>query len=497
MRIILIQPKKPFYGTTAESHWQLTRPFSLFFLASSLEKNTPYETEIIDLEQRKYRDVSYKEIFKNIKADIFGLTAATYTRFEAIRIAETLKSYFPGVPVIAGGPHFMYCAKDTLEKVPGIDIIVRGEGDLTIVELTRAIETGTELERVKGITFRANNRVVETPDRDIFKDLDSLPIYSGYSFETYPEFLFDFPGQIPATSVMTSRGCPYNCIFCAKAGMKYRVRSAEGVVDELVRLKETHKVEGINFLDLTFTANAAHVKAVCNAIINRGLNIKWWCESRVNIRLDLLELMKKSGCVSMVIGVESGSPATLRSISKDINPDQVLEFCKRCYRLGIFVTPYFTYSYPDETEADVRQTLAFMEKLEKYTSRCALQPTMIFPGTKLEKIAREKGILPRDFSWSEPYESDFNKELDQLSNVPLFIDKLKPGFLKEVKELRRQRIEYKMGLNYLSQLSTKDFLKKAFWAVRNMRKSLKYLFSPAFYRDFLMLKLKRKSSKRN
>ncbi len=488
MKITLIQPPKPTYNAEAEKHWELARPFSLFYLASSLEKETEYEVQILDLEHKRYRNIPFEEIFKDNDSDIFGVTGTTYTRFEAINIAKCIKKIHPESFLIAGGVHFMYCAKDTLERIPEIDLVVRGEGDITIVELANAIHERRNFENIKGITYRRDDcEVIENPDRLIFEALDSIPLYTKFTWDEYPEYLFGYPERIRAISVMSSRGCPYKCIFCSKAGMKYRLRNAKSVVDEIELLKERFNIKGINFLDLTFTANPSHVKAVCQEMIDRNINLKWWCESRANIPLYLLDIMKQAGCVSLAIGVESGSPRILSEISKGISIEQVMNFCKKCGEIGIIVTPYFMFSHPDETREDVKQTLALIYILEKFTAPCSFQPCIIFPGTELEKIAYSNSILPRGFSWCNPYESDLNIELGQLANIPLFIDKLAPDELKDSIKERR----FKQSVNTAAKMNIKDLVLKVSDSLKKRNPSSRYIFFPRFYYEYFAAKLKR------
>jgi radical SAM superfamily enzyme YgiQ (UPF0313 family) len=485
MKITLIQPPKPTYGTDAEKHWSLTPPFSLFFLAASLEKYTSFETQILDLELKKYRNVSLKEVFSNNDSQLYGITATTYTRFEAIKIAKYIKKIHPNSQVIVGGVHFMNCAKDTLERIPEIDVVVRGEGEITIVALANAINEGRSFEGINGITYRQEGQVIENPNQAIFEDLDSIPIYSKFTWEEYPQYLFGVEGNLPAASIISSRGCPFNCVFCSKAGMKYRFRNAKSVVDEIEFLKEKFGIRCINFLDLTLTANPRHVRAICEEIINRKIDLKWWCESRVITDLDLLDLMREAGCVSLVVGIESGSPKILSRISKGISIEQAINFCKKCIDVGIKVQPYFMFSLPDETEKDVRQTLDLIDKLEKFTSPCSFQPTIILPGTELERIARNEGILQSDFSWCDPYDSNLNRELGQLANIPIYISKkLTPPLLKKFSRERKYRWELNQAVNLNAFISiTAD-------AIINTS-SIKYL-SPKFYYNFLITKLKEK-----
>jgi radical SAM superfamily enzyme YgiQ (UPF0313 family) len=457
------------------------------FLASSLEKYTDHEVTILDMEQKKYKNHTFKEVFQDNHSDIFGITATTYTRFEAIKIAKYLKKIRPRSFIVVGGVHFMYCARDTLERIPEIDIVVRGEGELTIVALINALDQRKPLDQIKGITYRLNDEIVDNEEQDLFEDLDSIPVYSKFTWDEYPEYLFGFPENMRATSIMSSRGCPHKCIFCTKAGMKYRVRNSKNIVDEIELLQDRFELEGFNFLDLTFTASRNHVKSVCQEIIDRNLKIKWWCESRANIPLELLGLMKKAGCVSLVVGVESGSPRILSEISKGITVDQVTAFCKKCSEVGIRVTPYFMFSHRNETFQDARMTLDLISKLEKYTAPCSFQPTAIFPGSELEKIAFRQGILPEGFSWNDPYESELNKELGQLANVPLYIDQLTTDELKYLMEQKK----CKTYANMAAQMKIRDLFAKILNSIKNQKASSKYLFSPRIYYEYLLTKFKR------
>lgn len=474
-----------------EEHWQLTRPFSLFTLAASLEKNTEFEVDIVDLEaieQRSSTKVSLEKTFKDDNALIFGITATTQTRSEAIRTAKVIKRLHPQALIIVGGVHFMHCDKDTLNNVPEVDVVVRGEGEETLVELAHAIERRTSYEKIKGITYRSESELIQNPDRNLITGLDDLPGYEKYSWDEYPEYLFGYPDRVPAISVMSSRGCPYQCVFCSKAGQQYRLKSPERAVDEIEILKDRFNIKGVNFLDLTLTASPRHVEALCTEMIERDIDVIWWCESRANIRLELLDMMKQAGCVSIALGVESGSPRIISSTKKAITIEQVVQFCERCRDLGIFVVPYFMFSLPGETEDDVRLSIDLIEKLERITQPCSFQPTMIFPGTTVERLAREQHILPDDFSWCDPYYSKLNIELDQFPNIPLFIDKIPPHKLKELMHEKRIRV----GAKRVSEMSFKEIFKTAYRMLTQRRPISPYI-SPQFLRRFLSAKFKQNS----
>jgi hypothetical protein len=271
----------------------------------------------------------------------------------------------------------------------------------------------------------------------------------------------------------------------------YRLRNPVAVVDEIEFLMKKCDVEAVNFLDLSFTATPSHVGALCEEMMRRSLGLKWWCESRANTPLELLKVMKRAGCVSTVVGIESGSSRILSAITKGISLDQAIRFCKECAELGISVGPYFMYSLPGESKSDVVKTLDIINELERFTLGCSFQPAMIFPGTKLEKIAKAKGILPSDFSWCDPYESSLSIELGQLSNVPLFIDMLSAEDLRRLrKELPRMR-RMRAQADHVAQMSVPHLIRKGLDVlIHRDHPSREYVLSPGFWREYIRKKLK-------
>ena len=207
-------------------------------------------------------------------------------------------------------------------------------------------------------------------------------------------------------------------------GERYITRDPVRVVDEIQYWKERFDLEAINFLDANLTAKPSHITTICREMIDRSLNLKWWCDSRVNISLDLLEMMREAGCRWVSVGVETGSPAMLEEISKRITLYEVEEFVNRCRQFGIGVNMLMMVSHPNETVADVEQTYQFVKKMSPKIDSLGLGVTTIMPGSRIETIALEKGILPKDFSWAAPFESDLSRQLTSFPFVPVFIDRL-------------------------------------------------------------------------
>jgi anaerobic magnesium-protoporphyrin IX monomethyl ester cyclase len=407
----------------------------LLYLAAALRGQSHYRVSIVDLGKQSFQATSPEAVFENDDARIFGITSTTYTRIEAIAIARAIRRLHPDSLIVAGGVHFMHAADDTLLHVAEIDIVVRGEGELTIVEIADAVRTGRSWHDIKGIAYLRDGAVINNPPQDRCIDLDGLPFQcEQYSWDEYPEYLYGVKERIKAASLMSSRGCPYECIFCAKQDTGYRTRNAKAVVDEVEALQSRFAVDAVNFLDLSLTASPRHVIDLCHELRDRGLGIVWWCESRASMPLDLLEEMKMAGCASVAIGVESGSARILSRLRKRITPEQVMSFCKKASRLGISVQCYFMYSHPEETVADVMETIDFMSALGDF-ALCTIQPTMVFPGTEIELLARAKGLIPADFSWSLPYESSLGTELGQLSNCPLYVEAISPDFMRRIQPI--------------------------------------------------------------
>jgi len=240
--------------------------------------------------------------------------------------------------------------------------------------------------------------------------------------------------SIRSLSLISSRGCPNDCVFCANSafwGRAFRRRSPIKVVDEMEHIVSTFGINGLDIWDDTFTVNKKHVLAICNEIIERGLDVKWYARVRVNtVNRDILNKMKRAGCVSISYGVETGSPRILKVIKKNITLDQVRSVSRICDDLGFYTKAFFMFNHPEETLEDVSKTLAFIDELLLDYDNISpmVGTTLIYPGTALEVIAKKAGMLDPDFSWNEDYYSTSNESYGLSAVVPAFdnipLDKL-------------------------------------------------------------------------
>jgi radical SAM superfamily enzyme YgiQ (UPF0313 family) len=432
--IVLINPKNKKFP----SPYGLIPPLGLTSIGCLLEKNG-FSVKILDLEI-KPDSFDLSKYIRNHSPRIIGISGTSQTRFESFIIADIAKQISPEIITVYGGCHATCTAANTLSHIKAIDFIVRGEGEITFLELVNYLASKKgDLTNIKGISFLKNSRVVHNRPRERIINLDNLP-YSRHLLEMEKyDLKLDFL-DLPATTIITSRGCPYHCYFCATnaaQGHSYTLRSASNVVDEIESCIEKYKIKGIKFFDATFTVNREHVLSIIKEMKERNIHLPWECELRVDtVDKPLLNSMQESGCYYVDFGVESIVEKILKTIDKQITPVQVTDTLKWCEELGIKTKVFFSFGHLGETLNDSLRTLEFIEKHINSISKLTISPMVkIYPGTDLEKSARENGLLPDDFSWSKPFYK-VKGPLFSLIDVPIL---LQPNFgIKEIKKVNRR-----------------------------------------------------------
>ncbi|UCH88146.1 MAG: cobalamin-dependent protein [Thermoplasmata archaeon] len=424
MKTLLVLPPGGFL--TESEH--MMPPLGLAYLAAILEQNEK-KVEILDahVEGLSWKDLHKKLVGSN--PDIIGVTFTTETRFDGFKTIKIAKTALPNSTIIAGGPHVSLTAEDTLRHIPELDIIVRGEGENTLLNLINALESKGDFKSVQGISYRENGKIKNNPPEPFIENLDTIPFPARHllPMDKY-NFNVDVPGKgnLPFTSIMTSRGCPFGCCFCATSevwGRRFRGRSPQNVIDEIEFVINKYKVKGIWFFDDTFTLNKKRTREICDLIIKKGLDISWFCDVRVDgMDKNLLKKMKDAGCYSIAYGVESGSQRILDEvIGKKIELNQVKNVAKWSREVGIHPRGLFILSLPTETYAEAKITIEFMRELGGENSINILK---IYPGNEVENIARGSGILPEDFSWATKHDQNIPSLPSVIGNAPIFIDKL-------------------------------------------------------------------------
>jgi len=398
LKIAFVNPSAPHIESLSVVGMK-TPPLGLAYLASTLERSG-HEVEIIDALALELPISQVKKELEKDQPDIIGVTAATPTIYNAFDVVKTAKSVCPRSFTILGGPHPSFLPVETLKECPELDAVCIGEGEETMVEVAEALEGDRELAKVKGIAFKSKGgTIIKTSTRPFIKDLDSV------HFPAWHLLPMDKYGVLGRKSVichmMTSRGCPFQCIFCSSSllfGKRYRARSAENVVDEMEYIVSKYNPESIEFSDDAFTLDQKRVEDICDEIRRRGLDMGWACSSRVDtVSRRLLEKMKEAGCFLIYYGIESGSQRILDFVKKGIKIEQVKKTVRWTKEVGIKTLGSFIMGFPDETKKEIKETIEFSRRLKlDYAQFSVATP---YPGTELYDMARRDNLLLTE-DWS-------------------------------------------------------------------------------------------------
>ena len=408
-------------------------PLGLLSIGAVLEREgIPIEIVPANVLEMGWKDIERK--IRTEKPDIVGVTITTENRFQSFALVRLAKRAHPGVLTILGGPHASMAAEDCLEHIPDLDVVVRGEGEFAMLDICRAWEASpglASLADIPGLVLRVDGRPRSNALRTPIPDLDALPfpVFHLVPFEKY-NFKFPVPGhgELPAVNVMTSRGCPFACSFCATPinwGRNVRMRSPENVVREIEFLKARYGIRLVFFFDDTFNANPKRAEAICDLMIERKLDVFFKCDVRMDIMSrDLVAKMKKAGLFHLSFGLEAGSDRVRNEIvGKKIEMKHFHDLVRWCNELNVIPNVFFIFSHPTETWAEAQETI---RTIEEYKDRIegSIAILHIYPGTPLEALAREQGVLPRNFSWTKKYFSKIITLPMAQGDVPLFVDQL-------------------------------------------------------------------------
>jgi anaerobic magnesium-protoporphyrin IX monomethyl ester cyclase len=390
MRFLLINPYYPISETPSP-------PLGLAFLAAALEQ-AGVEVKILDLVVHPYSREMLKDELNDFSPDLVGMTSVTMSFDNGIEVLKDVKGLDPDILTVMGGPHVTFCAKDTLEAFPSLDLVALGEGEGTIVDLAREACRGRNWSSIEGIAYRNGTEIRNTGMRPPIANLDDLPIPARRLLPLGRYRALGMP-----ISMTTSRGCPFQCIFCVgrkMVGAKVRYRNPAKVVHELETLNRLN-FHQINIADDLFTAKEKHCIDVCNEITRRGLKVKWTSFARVDtVTRKSLGLMKEAGCQAVSFGVESGNPEILKTIRKGITREQVIAAVEMCNDAGITPHASFILGLPGETPETLRQTVEFGEELKDMGVSHGFHLLAPFPGTEIREKSNEYGIQILTNDWS-------------------------------------------------------------------------------------------------
>jgi len=326
------------------------------------------------------------------KPYIFGISCLTINIGRAFQMAKLLKAKYPDSKVIMGGIHATALPEEAL-TAGNADIVVRGEGEETLLLLYDAIKSGQSYRDIGGISFIENNNIKHNPSRPL-QNLDILPLFP-YNLFDADKYNLDF--------VMTSRGCPFNCIFCSQrliSGRRYRFRALEVVIEELGILINKYNQRSISFVDDDFLVDKKRVKLLCELIVKNKFNLKanFGCQTRAdNVKEDILVYLKNAGFTFVGLGIEAGSERLMKIIQKGETLRANLEAVKLLKRKGFYVYGFFIFGLPSETSEERLNAYLLAKRLRLYYAK--FNNAVPYPGTYFFEIAKKEGTLNISRNW--------------------------------------------------------------------------------------------------
>jgi anaerobic magnesium-protoporphyrin IX monomethyl ester cyclase len=399
-RVLLIYPYfKPRYNRSSFRF----PPLGLGYLASSL-RSCGYQPQLLDSTFLNRKDAWQRA--KASKADIVGIYCMVSMLKDSLTFARLMRSRCD--LLVAGGP-LASCSPATF--LDDFDLVVIGEGEQTIQEIVKAYEAGLDFSSIRGLEYRHQGATIQTQKRELQQDLDKIPFPARDLFQNQ-KYIDHWRKRFghSTTTVITTRGCPFDCEFCSNAvfGTTYRERSAGNVLNEVEEALALG-YDRIHFADDVFTLNGKRVMQICEEILARGMDFKWECLGRVDsIDKAISAIMKKAGCDQIFFGIESGDESILKLMNKKIKLDQARRAVESAREAGLKTGAFFILCYPGETDETVLKTIRYALSLPlDYLSFTMPYP---LPGTRLSDRINGKVA------------SDWNDQSNPLSDHSLIFE---------------------------------------------------------------------------
>lgn len=417
MDVVLINP--PLDKETTSKFVMSSPPVGISFLASYLRKHN-IEVGLIDAVVWRANNKQVVDYLKKIRPLIVGVSCLTENRYSSVKLLEEIKENLPDILTVLGGIHPSFTDELMLNNYPFIDLICRGEGEETLLEIAERVKRRDKWSDVLGISYFDSQRkqVVRNANRPFIDNLESLP-FPAYDLLPMDRYAEPPDLKIHGTKscvITTSRGCPMGCKFCATTkywGAGLRFAGVEYLFNQVKRLNDEFGVNYIRFVDDLFTLNRKRVIDFCQLVIDRGLKIKFRLQSRVDtVDEEVLSKLKEAGCDFIEYGAESGSDRILETVGKKFNAEKIKNAAALTKKRGIKFKFFLIIGLPGEKEEDTIKTFELIK--DASPDWVGINPLAIYPGTEIEKIAKEKGLV-NDDTW-------LNYINPKVGNVPLFTD---------------------------------------------------------------------------
>jgi radical SAM superfamily enzyme YgiQ (UPF0313 family) len=376
MKIALINPP---VRSSFDRHWIFNPYLSLGYLAAILEEKNHY-CEIVEGKSEKLTVDNVVERVVKINPDLIGITSWSIEINQAANVAASIKKAIKSVPIIIGGAHANALPKTTLIDFPDFDFLIYGQGEETLCELVDELKKNMkDFSNINGLVYRSEGNVIQNPPRIIKEDLTVLPFPAWH--------LFPYTSTL---SIMTERGCPYRCIFCARnLGKKIRSRPPEHVVEELGYIIDRFHPKRVTFEDETFGLLPERTKEILSLMIKKSFQkkVSFGCQTRADVAdRELYQMMRRAGFRGISVGIESGNQEILKTIKKNMTLDQAEKAVTLAKSVGLKIHCFFILGHPHETIETIRDTIDFAVKLKPHRVSFALMAP--YPGTKVYEMAK-------------------------------------------------------------------------------------------------------------
>lgn len=410
MRVTVANPPWPGegFGARSDVRWPHKRkdkyieyPIYLAYTVAVLEE-AGFDVSFIDAIMEELDIPAFAQKVKEINPGLLVMECSTPSIRYDLQSAAAVKAAMPEIQTALVGSHSTFFHKEILADNPEVDAIVRGEFEITVRELARAIEKNRDWSEVQGLSYCAGHEIVVNPDRPLTEDLDSLPFPARHIVRGNGYRAAIYSGA-KCTAMVSSRGCPFQCTFCVWPntlyGHRFRARSAQNVVDEMEEVEKKYGIDEVYFDDDTFTIDRKRVMEICQLMKERDLHVSWICQARVDtVDREVLLAMKGAGCHYILFGIESGSPEMLATMKKRITLDKAREAIRLCEEVGIKTQAFFLFGIPGETQETIQQSIDFAKKLGASTVQFAVAIPQ--PGSPLYEQCVQNNWLIYD-NWED------------------------------------------------------------------------------------------------
>lgn len=388
MKILLVLPPRLREDVNSLEKYA---PSGLIAVAGYIrEKNKDIDVKIYDAIAEKNTSIqqTINLILEN-NPEILGLTSMTSNIKTAYKIAESVKKIKPNIIIVMGGVHATVAPEEVLSR-GAIDFAVVGEGEITFSEFLENINHPENYKNIDGLGYKENGKIIINKRRELIKDLDQLP-FPAYDLLNIKNYRSPYGIKSPFISVIRSRGCPFQCIFCgvqSMFGRVYRVQSPQRAIREIDYLVKNFGIKEIAFKDSEFTLNSKNAAEFCDLLIERNYDLAWSCTARVDCgSFELYKKMKDAGCVVITFGAEAGDQNILNIIKKGITIEQIWQAQKNAKRAGLKTSMGFMIGNPGETKETIMKSIKLAKELN--LDYVAFNFTTAFPGTELDEMARK------------------------------------------------------------------------------------------------------------